>query len=164
MLDFFFAIEQVDPRASRIYAKHTQWDAGKDKIVTPLELVDCVEMYDSRDRNKFSKTELTILDSVKFKRSHTKFLCPVMPEKLTVRGHYKAEHFDYVSLYTEGCNLGIECYPLENIRNNWINFLTVKTHPSLDHGSDEVLSYTTDQTYFRYFDPEIRQETNIFFQ
>lgn len=67
-----------------------------------------------------------------------------MPEKLTVRGHYKAEYFDYVTLYTEGCNLGLECYPLENLRNNAINFLSVKLNPSLDHGSDEVLSYTTD--------------------
>ena len=132
--------------------------------MTPIELVDCQDLYQSKERNEFTKSELTILDSLAFDRNGSKFICPVMPETLIVRGHFKAEHFDYVSIYTEGCNMGIECFPLEDIRNFSMNFLSVKTLPSLDQSSDEVLTHTTDQTYYRFFDPELRQDTNIFVQ
>ena len=86
-----------------------------------------------------------------------------MPQKLVVHGHYMAEFFDYVSLYAKGCSLGIECYPLRDVRNFSINFLSAKPNPSLDEGNDEVVTYITDQTYYRFFDPEIMQDTNIFF-
>ena len=67
-LDYFFAVQQLDPRAGQIEVRHTEWGAGKDKIITPIELVDCTEMYKSKERDEFSKSELAVLDSVAFDR------------------------------------------------------------------------------------------------
>lgn len=73
-----------------------------------------------------------------------------------MRGHYHAEYFNYVGVKVKGCQLGDECYEDERLNGHSINFLGVKAHPSLDAGSEssnDVVSYTPDQTYFRYLDP-----------
>ena len=39
----------------------------------------------------------------------------------------------------------------------------MKAHPSLlADNKNEVISYTPDQTYFKYLDPFVSQETNVY--
>ena len=44
-----------------------------------------------------------------------------------------------------------------------INYISMKAHPSLlSDDQNSVISYTPDQTYFRYLDPLVTQNTNFF--
>ena len=165
-LGYVFAIQSLDPKAGSIEVKHTTWGQGKPKDVIDLELIDCGELYQSKEPSEFSTSWLKLLESVALERQGRQYWCPIYPERFTVRGHYHADHFDYVSVNVVGCALGDECYDDSQLYRHSINFLGIKAHPQLDGSgaiNDELIVYTPDQTYFKYLDPEISQFTNIFF-
>ena len=43
-LGFFFAVEQLPANVGQVFVNHVSWRAGEDKVVTPIQLVDCMEL------------------------------------------------------------------------------------------------------------------------
>ena len=63
----------------------------------------------------------------------------------------------------KGCDLGDECEPDQNVIQKAINFVSMKAHPSLlNEDQSEVITYSPDMTYYRFLDPLISQQTNVF--
>ena len=63
-LGYVFAVKAIDEKAGTIEFFSTSWGQGKDKVKRPLELVDCVELLETRDRQTFSKPWLLLLESI----------------------------------------------------------------------------------------------------
>ena len=42
-LDFFFAVEKVDPKAGRLFVEQVLWSQGEDKNRIEIEMVECDE-------------------------------------------------------------------------------------------------------------------------
>ena len=83
---------------------------------------------------------------------------------MVVRGGLGSENFDYVKISVEGCDLGPECLNDSALGSTTVNFLTLKSQPSLlDDDVSELVSYNTDLTYFKFIDPTRTQATNLFF-
>lgn len=59
-LDYAFAVTQVDPKLGRVSIVHVQWPKGGDKIITPFEVVDCDELWETQG-DKLSKSWQVLL-------------------------------------------------------------------------------------------------------
>lgn len=91
------------------------------------------------------------------------FLCPTNIDKLVIRGSFGAKNFDYIKIAVEGCLLGDQCISDEELLEKTINFVTVSSVPELlGSDPDNVVTYRSDETYFKYIDPQITQHSNIF--
>ena len=128
-LGYVFAIRSMDPKAGSIEVYHTTWGQGKPKVLTRLELIDCGELLASKEPSEFSTSWLLLLESVLLERAGSKYLCPIYPERFTVRGYYRAAHLDYVSVKVVGCVLGDECYDDSQLYRHSTTFIGVKAHP-----------------------------------
>ena len=76
---------------------------------------------------------------------NTKFgyLCPINIEEMSVQGQFGSSIFNYVRISLEGCDLGDECLPDEEVSGTYFGFVHLRAHPSL-LGADEesVVSYS----------------------
>ena len=59
------------------------------------------------------------------------FLCPANLESMPLRGNFGSKYFDYVKLKVEGCDLGAECLPDDELQDKTINFVSLSAHPNL---------------------------------
>ena len=160
-LDFMFAIESIDARVGRIKAQQVSWVFSEDEIhknKTEIQLIDCRE-YLKDGGGTHSHVDLgnkrQLLEGLLLTRkNYAKFLCPSDIDSLKVEGNFGSEKFQYVKIKVEGCDLGEEeCLPLEEIEGKTINFLSLRSHPSLlDKEVDHAVKYNTDQSYFKFID------------
>ena len=137
-LDFMFAIEDLDPRVGQIQASHVVWDfrgEKSNKQKSQLNLIDCNEYVreDGTHRGKELGGKQILLDTLNLERKleYKRTLCPADVDSLTVNGHYGSNLFEYVEIKVKGCELGEDCLPLEEVLNASINFVSLRSHPSL---------------------------------
>lgn len=167
-LKFFFAIEKLDPKVGRIIVTQNYWDsnmeAGKSK--TEIEMVDCFEfMPGGKYDHLREESHRELLKNVQLARkSGATFLCPANVDSMPVRGSFSSELFDYVRIKVEGCDLGAECMSDAELMDTSINYISLSSHPNLlNENLDEVVSFKSEVTYFKYIDPLTSQNTNLFF-
>ena len=94
---------------------------------------------------------------------------------MKLEGNFGSDVFNYIEIKAVNCNRD-DCMPLDELMNQSINFISLKSYPSLlkqnnshddDHnnaGEGEVIEYCEDFSYFKYIEPFIKQSSNIFFQ
>ena len=72
-----------------------------------------------------------------------------------MQGNFGSEHFNYVKIEVEGCDLGeSDCTPDDELIFENLNFVTLRAYPSLlGDDTDTVVSYSQDFTYFKILDP-----------
>ena len=116
-LQYFFAIENIDPRIGRVKVSQRRWDADSGKQKIDLEMEECKEFQEGgKFASQVTESQKTILNSVNLARKRdVTFLCPSNFGSLTVQGSFGADKFDYVKISYIGCNLGAECIPDEEL-------------------------------------------------
>ena len=159
-LDYAFAVTAIEPSLGRVSLFHVSWLRGKDKDITALDLIDCKEFFDMKGDGNLSKSWQVLKQSIAQERKSRPYLCPIYPEELVIKGHYASAQFSYVNIKVIGCNLGKDkCLNDDEIGQMDFNFLEVKAYPSLSEGDEnltEVVKHTIDQTWMKYFTPNIR--------
>jgi hypothetical protein len=126
-------------------------------------MVDCASLKEDPNYEQMHISTKLLVESISNTKKGTKFWCPKNLESLIVRGHYGAKYFDYARIVVKGCDLGQECYDDQKLMNQSINYIGMRAHPSLlSDDKNEVISYTPDQTFFKYLDPNNSQQTNIY--
>ena len=149
-LDFMFAIEDLDPRVGRIEANHVVWDfrgEKSNKQRSKLDLIDCNEYLkeDGTHKDKFKDLggKQILIDTLNLERKlaskRTRTLCPANVDSLRLNGHYGTNVFEYVEIKVFGCEED-DCFPLEEVLTKSINFVSLRSHPSLQsHDSNKVV-------------------------
>lgn len=129
-------------------------------------MVDCVEfMSGGKFEYLREESHRELLKNVQLARkSGATFLCPANVNQMPVRGSFSSELFDYVRIKVEGCDLGADCLTDVELMEKSINYISLSTHPNLlNENLDEVVSFRSEVTYFKYIDPLTSQNTNMFF-
>ena len=69
---------------------------------------------------------------------------------MVVTGHIGSQQFQYVKIGVEGCTLGDECLPAEEISKQSFNFFSLNAWPNLlGENIDKVVTITTDMSYYK---------------
>ena len=101
------------------------------------------------------------------RKGGTKFLCPVNLDSMILEGNFGSKVFKYIEIKAVNCNRD-DCLPHEELMNKSINFISLKSYPSLlkqdnshdDHHNNaeegEVIEYCEDFSYFKYIEPYVK--------
>ena len=83
-LNFFFAIENIDPKAGRISATYTKWTRGEKKQKQKVELIQCEYFMDGGKYHYLTTPSMQVLlDSLQIERlGKIDWLCPFNYEHL----------------------------------------------------------------------------------
>ena len=80
-----FAMQNVPPQVGRVEAFHVSWPAGtKDKIKTPVQMVDCKELREGGLYAGQSNNQAMQVDNAFNGRIEGNFLCPIGLETLNL--------------------------------------------------------------------------------
>ena len=83
-MGFTFAIENIDPSIGTVYAYHADWlpyGGDTNKVITPIELVDCKEL-EIGGAYEDQRNENLNYGDIMMGRYDTNYLCPVNLESL----------------------------------------------------------------------------------
>ena len=71
-----------------------------------------------------------------------------------MQGLFGSFNFEYVKIAIRGCDLGSECFDDKDVMEKAINYISMKAHPSLlSDDLNDVITYTPDETYYKFLDP-----------
>lgn len=83
--------------------------------------------------------------SMKELKPYFNLLCPIFPEELVIRGYFGHDYFDYVEISVLACDLGDLCAPNEEVMQKSLNYLDIKSLPSLlNPSAEQIVSYSPD--------------------
>lgn len=92
-LGYMFATSRIDPKVGRLVANQVTWTEGSDKVVTPIELINCSELKSEMSQGKAA---LAFANLVKG-RIEADFLCPkFLNGTMSTQGDYGSEQFNYI--------------------------------------------------------------------
>ena len=121
-----FAIEALDPKIGHLSVIH-----AKNRIKTPLKLIDCRELRDNINLRGKKNYEHFNLEKLLKSKPGSNWLCPYGIESLNIRGSFGDDFFEYVRIRLSGCQLGDSCASEEELSEVKMNLAMHYQYPNI---------------------------------